>query len=97
MSAPPVNILPPISSSSTQSGLTPARSAEQRRQALAQANAVRTERAQLTADLKRGAVSLAALIAEAPPCLASAKVTDVLCALRDTGRSRPPACSSAAR
>ena len=59
----------------------PRRSADQRREALAHANRVRTQRAALKADLKRGDVSIAALIGDPPECLASAKIMEVLMAL----------------
>ena len=52
------------------------------------ANAVRTQRAALKADLKRGAVSVAALIADPPQCLASAKLADVLRALPGYGPAK---------
>jgi predicted flap endonuclease-1-like 5' DNA nuclease len=74
-----------MSAPSTRSAVIPARSAEQRRAALAGANGVRTQRAQLKADLKRGEVSIAALIAEPPQYLASARVADLLRALRGYG------------
>ena len=54
----------------------PGRSGDQRRAALAQANVVRTARAALKTELKRGAVSIDALISDPPQCLASAKVED---------------------
>ena len=71
----------------------PRRSAKQRREALAQANLVRTQRARLKADLKEGHLkegrrSLAALIAEPPDYLASAKLTEVLGAVPRCGSVR---------
>jgi hypothetical protein len=66
----------------------PARSAEQRREALALANRVRHQRACLKADLKRGSLSLATIIMEPPEYLASAKLLDLLIALPRYGRAR---------
>jgi hypothetical protein len=74
MSSPPIRIVE-----------APGRSADQRREALALANQVRTQRAALKAELKRGGLSAAALIAEPPQCLASAKVTELLRALPGYG------------
>ena len=47
---------------------------------------MRTQRALLKADLKRGSVSIEALIGEPPECLASAKVEEALMALPGYGR-----------
>jgi hypothetical protein len=58
---------------------------EQRRQALAHATQVRRQRALLKADLKRGSVSIAALIGDPPAYLASAKMMAVLRALPGWG------------
>jgi hypothetical protein len=57
----------------------------QRRVALAKANQVRTRRAALKAELKRGDLSAAALITEPPRCLATAKITELLRALPGYG------------
>ena len=46
---------------------------------------MRMERAAIKAALRRGEASPAALIAEPPPCLASAKLTNVLVALPGYG------------
>ncbi len=64
----------------------PRRSLDQRREALAQANRVRMQRALLKADLKRGSVSIKTLIGDPPQCLTSAKVVEVLMALPGYGR-----------
>ncbi len=64
---------------------TPKRSAGQRREALALANQVRSERAALKAALKRGAVSIATVLSDPPQYLTSAKVTEVLLALPGYG------------
>ena len=66
----------------------PGRSVGQRRAALAQANAVRTQRATVKADLKRGTVSIVALISKPPQYLASAKLADVLRALPGYGPAK---------
>ena len=66
----------------------PRRSLDQRREALAQANRVRLQRAVLKADLKQGSVSIEALIADPPECLASAKVAEVLMAVPGYGRTK---------
>ncbi len=63
----------------------PKRSADQRREALALANQVRSERAAHKAALKRGAVSIATVLSHPPRYLASAKVTEVLLALPGYG------------
>ena len=63
----------------------PKRSADQRREALAQANQVRTKRAQLKTELKCGRVSIVELIADPPPYLASAKMMELLRALPGYG------------
>jgi rRNA processing protein Krr1/Pno1 len=66
----------------------PKRSADQRRQALAQANRVRKTRAQLKRDLKGGRVSVIELIADPPAYLASAKVMELLRALPGFGPAK---------
>jgi hypothetical protein len=77
-----------MSTSLSWPGAAPERSAAQRRQALAQANHIRIQRAALKADLKRGAVSIAALIGDPPECLASAKVLELLVALPGYGQTK---------
>ena len=67
------------------------RSAAQRREALAQANHVRVQRALLKADLKRGDRSLADLLADPPAYLLSAKVLEVIMALPRYGPMRATA------
>jgi hypothetical protein len=69
-------------------GEIPKRSAQQRREALAQANRVRLQRALLKADLKRGDRSLADLLAHPPGYLVSAKVLEVIMALPRYGHMR---------
>ena len=70
-----------MSASPTSPPEIPRRSAKQREEALAQANLVRIQRAQLKADLKQGRCSLAALIAEPPDYLVAAKPSEMLGAL----------------
>jgi hypothetical protein len=74
-----------MSSQATRPPEAPGRSADQRRAALAGANDVRLQRAALKADLKRGSVSIAALISDPPKCLTSAKVMKLLMALPGCG------------
>jgi hypothetical protein len=64
------------------------RSHEQRRQALARANAVRTARAKLKKDLAAGNADLAPLIVNPPEFAASAKVVDLLVSLPKIGQVR---------
>ena len=60
---------------------TPARSTDQRREALALANEVRLQRAALKAQLKRGELSVVVLIEDPPHYLASARIAELLKAL----------------
>ena len=64
----------------------PGRSLEQRRQALARANAVRTARAKLKKDLAAGNADLAPLIVNPPEYAATAKVVDLLVSLPRIGQ-----------
>jgi hypothetical protein len=57
----------------------------QRRQALAHANEVRTARKHLKEELRQGTLELAPLIAEYPPFLATARISDLLQALPGYG------------
>jgi len=83
-----LDILPAMPSPPTWRVELPKRSADQRREALAQANEVRTARAQLKNDLKAGRVSIVELVADPPPYLASAKVMELLRALRGFGPAK---------
>ena len=74
-----------MSASPTRRVELPRRSADQRWEALAQANQVRAKRAQLKRDLKASRVSIVELIADPPPHLASAKVMELLQALPGYG------------
>ena len=64
----------------------PGRSLEQRRQALARANAVRVARAKLKKDLAAGNADLAPLIVKPPEYAATAKVVDLLVSLPRIGQ-----------
>lgn len=65
--------------------ITPPRTAEQRRQALEQANRVRCERAALKAALRRREIALEDLLSGPPAALASARVSNLLLALPHYG------------
>lgn len=65
---------------------TPERSLNQRMDALARANAIRTQRAQLKRDLKAGRVSIHQLLTEPPDYLETAKVFEMLLAVPKYGR-----------
>ena len=64
---------------------TAERSAEQRRDALALANRIRSQRAMLKANLKRKRVSLVAVLADRPAYLATARIAKLLVALPGYG------------
>ena len=63
----------------------PKRSADQCRDALALANRVRTQRAMLKAELKRGGVSLVTLLGDPPRYLDTARIAELLSALPGYG------------
>ncbi|MGO9901355.1 MAG: integration host factor, actinobacterial type [Solirubrobacteraceae bacterium] len=65
---------------------TPERSPDQRMAALSVANEIRTLRAQLKRDLKAGKGSIVALLLDPPAYLQTAKVFDMLLAVRQLGR-----------
>ena len=65
---------------------TPERSLNQRMDALARANVVRSARAQLKRDLKAGRCSIHQLLLEPPEYLETAKVFDMLLAVPKYGR-----------
>ena len=73
-------------STSKQFNTAPARSLDQRMDALTRANMVRSQRATLKAELKRGAVGIRAVLAAPPEFLLTAKVIDVLMAAPKCGR-----------
>lgn len=64
----------------------PERSLQQRMDALARANDIRSRRAQLKRDLKAGRTQLAPLLLEPPEFLETAKVFDLLMATPKYGR-----------
>jgi hypothetical protein len=66
--------------------MTPERSPNQRLAALARANEIRSQRAQLKRDLKAGRVSIQQLLDEPPAYLGTAKVSDMLLAVPKYGR-----------
>jgi hypothetical protein len=67
---------------------TPARSLDQRMDALQRANEIRIKRAQLKRDLKSGSVSIERVLTDPPEWLLTAKVFDVLLAVPKCGRVR---------
>lgn len=69
-----------------QSNTAPERSLDQRLDALSRANEVRSKRAALKGQLKRGAVNIREVIATPPDFLLTAKVVDVLMAAPKCGR-----------
>jgi S13-like H2TH domain len=75
-----------MSASSKQFNTAPERSLDQRMDALGRANKVRSRRAALKADLKRGSVSISDVLAAPPDFLLTAKVVDVLMAAPKCGR-----------
>ena len=78
--------MPPATPPQTKQAAAPERSLNQRMDALTRANEIRTQRAQLKRDLKAGRVSIAALLADPPPYLETAKVLDMLLAVPKVGR-----------
>jgi hypothetical protein len=75
-----------MSSSAKQFNTAPERSLDQRLDALSRANQVRSRRAALKSELKRGAVSIREVLAAPPDYLLTAKVVDVLMAAPKCGR-----------
>ena len=74
------------SASARQSNTAPERSLGQRMDALGKANEVRSRRAALKADLKRGAVNIHDILDAPPEFLLTAKVQDLLMAAPKCGR-----------
>ena len=64
----------------------PARSLDQRMEALKRANDIRVKRAQLKKDLKAGRVSIEEILGEPPEYVETAKVFDMLMAVPKFGR-----------
>jgi hypothetical protein len=65
---------------------TPARSLDQRMEALNRANDVRIRRAQLKRDLKAGDAEITDVLADPPMYLLTAKVSDILMSVPKCGR-----------
>src|SRR3974390_3182883 len=68
------------------SSMAPQRSPNQRMDALARANQIRTKRAQLKRDLKSGRLSIHTLLLDPPEYVETAKVFDMLLAVPKYGR-----------
>jgi hypothetical protein len=64
----------------------PARSLDQRMEALKRANDIRVKRAQLKKDLKDGRVQIEQILADPPEYVSTAKVFDMLMAVPKFGR-----------
>jgi hypothetical protein len=64
----------------------PARSLDQRMEALKRANDIRVKRAQLKKDLKAGKVQIEAILGDPPAYVETAKVFDMLMAVPKFGR-----------
>jgi hypothetical protein len=71
---------------SSKHSTAPERSLNQRMDALARANLIRTQRAQLKRDLKSGRLSIHTLLLDPPEYLETAKVFDMLLAVPKYGR-----------
>lgn len=75
-----------MTSQAQQIGTAPERSLDQRMEALKRANRVRSERASLKNELKRGGVSIIDVIQNPPDFLQTAKISDVIMAAPKYGR-----------
>lgn len=75
-----------MSPATRQPGSAPQRSLDQRLEALTKANEVRSRRAALKADLKRGAVDIRDVLASPPDYVLTAKVVDILMATPKCGK-----------
>ena len=78
--------MPPVTSTPAKPASAPERSLNQRMDALARANEIRTRRAQLKRDLKGGRISIHTLLLEPPDWVETAKVFDMLLAVPKYGR-----------
>lgn len=76
----------PATSPTTKHSTAPERSLLQRMDALARANQIRTQRAQLKRDLKSGRLSIHQLLTQPPEYVETAKVFDMLLAVPKYGR-----------
>lgn len=83
--SPLLDSSPRMVTSKTQSQ-APARSLDQRMDALKRANDIRVRRAQLKKDLKDGRVQIDALLLDPPEWVSTAKVFDMLMAVPKFGR-----------
>jgi hypothetical protein len=86
-----------VRESDTGGGKRPGEAHSQRLAALARANQVRSERAELKARVRAGEVGLVGLIAEPPKCLGSASVAEVLLTVPGVGKVRLRRVLDAAR
>jgi hypothetical protein len=87
--APPTGIghdPPPMSTAHKLATQTPARSLDQRKEALQRANEIRIARAQLKRDLKAGTASIGGILTDPPEWVLTAKVFDLLLAVPKCGR-----------
>jgi hypothetical protein len=75
-----------MSASAKQFNTAPERSLDQRMDALSRANEVRSRRAALKSQLKKGSVGIHEVLAAPPEYLLTAKVVDVLMAAPKCGR-----------
>jgi hypothetical protein len=75
----------------------PDRNLEQRMEALARANEIRSKRAQLKRDIKAGRLHVTALLADPPYWILTAKVYDLLMAAPKLGRVKVNKILSRAR
>ena len=78
--------VPPVANTTQKATAAPERSLNQRMDALARANEIRTRRAQLKRDLKAGRVSIQTLLQAPPEYVETAKVFDMLLAVPKYGR-----------
>ncbi len=70
----------------TSAGVTPERSAQQRKEALKKANQVRSRRARLKRDIKAGRVKIDDLLLKPPDYILTAKVAELLVQVPKYGR-----------
>ena len=77
---------PQMSTAPKLAAQAPARSLDQRMEALRRANAVRMQRAQLKRDLRNGSSGIADVLESPPEYLLTAKVFDILLAVPRCGR-----------
>ena len=78
--------MPLAAETATKHTATPERSLNQRMDALARANAIRTQRAQLKRDLKGSRISIHQLLDSPPEYVQTAKVFEMLLAVPKYGR-----------